>query len=181
MNMNYRTDRLLLRVLQPEQANQVLDFYVTNKDFLEPVETTRPENFYTLTFHQKTMQQELQSFLKMQYFRYWLYLLDDYSAPIGSVSFNSFQQGYFSSCMVGYKLSKHACHQGYMTEALDRLLPQVHSSCKVKRIEAMILPSNQASIALAERLSFVKEGYLHSFAQINGRYEDHLLYTHLDE
>ena len=81
--------------------------------------------------------------------------------------------------MVGYKLDERSCHQGYMYEALSCLLPELSQTCHVKRIEAMVLPENLASIRLLERLHFIKEGYLHSFAQINGEWRDHFLYTYL--
>lgn len=50
---------------------------------------------------------------------------------------------------------------------------------EMHRFEAMVLPENESSIRLLEHLHFVREGYLHSFAQINGQYRDHLLYTYI--
>ena len=49
------------------------------------------------------------------------------------------------------------------------------------RVEAMVMPDNNPSISLLERLNFNKEGHLKDFAQINGKWEDHYLYTYINE
>lgn len=80
--------------------------------------------------------------------------------------------------MIGYKLDQTATGNGYMQEQL----PFAAFGCKhyeMHRFEAMVLPENESSIRLLEHLHFVREGYLHSFAQINGQYRDHLLYTYI--
>lgn len=179
MHTIYRTNRMNLRVLRPGQEDVVLYFYEKNKNFLEPLEPTRPEHFYTMGYQRSNLVCEYNSFAKLQYMRYWLFLPEDPYHPLGSVSFSNFRKGAFSSCMVGYKLDEQACHQGYMYEALSCLLPELSQSCHLRRIEAMVLPENTASIRLLERLHFTKEGYLHSFAQIGGEWRDHLLYTYL--
>ena len=51
MQFKYETDRLRLEVLPQEQGWAVCRFYKDNKDFLEPFEPKRPENFYTREFH----------------------------------------------------------------------------------------------------------------------------------
>lgn len=181
MHTIYQTNRMYMKILKPGQEDIVLSFYERNKNFLEPLEATRPERFYSLDYQRSNLVSEYNSFAKLQYMRYWMFLPEDPYHPLGSISFSNFLKGAFSSCMVGYKLDERACHQGYMYEALSFLLPELSQSCHVRRIEAMVLPENSASIRILERLSFIKEGYLHSFAQINGTWRDHLLYAYLNQ
>ncbi len=82
---------------------------------------------------------------------------------IGSVCFSNILKGAFCSCMIGYKLGEEYCGKGYMQEALTKLIPIVCSGLSIRR-----------------RLHFIKEGYLHSFAQINGVWEDHILYSYIN-
>ncbi len=181
MNVLYTTDRLDLRILHnTSDAPAILDFYERNREFLEPVEPARTTNFYTLEYQRNNMNWEYNAFVKSNYIRIWIFPKNA-CTPIGCISFSEFQKGVFRRCMVGYKLDHAHYHQGFMTEALSTLLPIVAKEYYLRRIEAMVMPTNLASIHLLENLGFLKEGYLHSFAQINGVWKDHLLYTYLPQ
>ena len=81
--------------------------------------------------------------------------------------------------MIGYKIDQEHLQQGYMTEALAYLVPLVCQEYHFRRVEAYVMPDNEPSIHLLENLTFIREGMLHNFAQINGKWEDHYLYTYL--
>lgn len=179
MNISYTTDRLRICLLQPSQADIVLDFYEKNRSFLEIHEPLRVSNFYTYKYQQSNLSCEYNAFFNRSYLRYWFFLKGNDSTPVGTVCFSNFKKGAFCSCMVGYKLDKDYCHKGYMYEVLSFLLPIVCKDYDMHRIEAMVMPDNTPSIKLLERLNFEQEGYLRSFAQINGKWEDHYLYTYL--
>ncbi|MDD7403263.1 MAG: GNAT family N-acetyltransferase [Butyribacter sp.] len=179
MQFIYQTERLSLQILNAEQAQTVCDFYCENKDFLEPYEPKRPANFYTASFHASNLSCEYHAFLKLSYIRYWIFAKENPSVPIGSVCFSNFMHGAFQKCMLGYKLGETACHNGYMTEALSFLLPIVMQEFHLHRIEAFVQPDNTSSIRLLSRLGFAEEGDLSSFAQINGIWTDHLLFSYV--
>lgn len=180
MNVSYTTDRLNLMILQPSQADMILDFYERNRSFLEPYEPLRNSKFYTYKYQHSNATCEYNAFFKRSYMRYWLFTKENTSLPVGTVCFSDFKRGAFRSCMVGYKLDKDNCHKGYMHEALSFLLPIVCKDYMMHRIEAMVMPDNIPSIKLLEKLGFEQEGYLRSFAQINGKWEDHYLYTYFE-
>lgn len=179
MLTTYKTDRLVLNILNPSRAGLVLDFYSKNRDFLEPHEPARTKLFYTLEFHRANLSCEYNSFIKQTHIRYWIFLGNIPDKLIGSVCFSNILKGAFSSCMIGYKLGMEYCGNGYMQEALSMLIPAICKAIPLHRIEAMVMPSNLPSIKLLGRMHFTEEGYLHSFAQINGVWEDHLLYSYL--
>ena len=174
----YQSERLELRILKPDSSSAVLDFYERNRNTLEPVEPLRPQYFYTITYQSRNLTWEYNAFLKSKYIRYWMFRKNS-NIPIGCVCFSEFQGGAFHRCMIGYKLDQTATGNGYMQEAIAFLLPLVAKHYEMHRFEAMVLPENESSIRLLEHLHFVREGYLHSFAQINGQYWDHLLYTYI--
>lgn len=178
MKTEYKTRRLILRILTPDYAPCVLSFYQRNKKHLEPWEPMRPHAFYTLDFQRSNLSCEYRAFLKTEYLRYWIFLADDPTEPIGTISFSNILHGAFQSCMLGYKTDASHTQKGYMTEALLYLLPLVCREYHLHRIEAYVMPSNQPSIALLTRLSFQQEGLLHDFARIRDDWQDHLLYTY---
>ncbi len=61
---------------------------------------------------------------------------------------------------IGFALRQDHWGQGYMTEALRRLLGFSFEELKLHRIEADVDPRNEASIRLLEKLGFQREGYL---------------------
>ena len=182
MQFIYETDRLRLEILPREQGWAVCRFYEDNRDFLEPFEPRRPENFYTREFQSANLACEHRGFLNLSHIRYWLFSLDDPASaiPIGSVCFNGIQRGAFQKCAVGYKLGQASCHRGYMLEALSFLIPLILDDLKLHRIEAFVQPDNASSLRLLTRLGFREEGYLSSYAEINGQWKDHLLFSYIN-
>lgn len=61
---------------------------------------------------------------------------------------------------IGYALGQPYWGQGYMNEALKRLVQYAFEKLSLNRLEADIDPRNTASAKTLERLGFVKEGRL---------------------
>jgi RimJ/RimL family protein N-acetyltransferase len=61
---------------------------------------------------------------------------------------------------VGYVLGRPFWRQGYMHEAMQRMLRHAFEDLDLVRLEADIDPRNRPSARTLERLGFVKEGYL---------------------
>ena len=179
MRPEYETKRLLLSVSHPDKAASVLTFYENNRDFLEPYEPSKRPGFYTLEFQRSNLTFEYNSFVKSRYLRMWFYDNQQPEIPVGTVCFSNFLRGAFSSCMIGYKTDKDHLRKGYMMEALSFLIPLVCREYRFHRIEAYVMPDNLPSITLLEQLTFHREGLLHDFAQINGQWENHYIYTYL--
>ena len=111
--------------------------------------------------------------------RYWIFTKAHPNVPIGSVCFNNFLHGAFQKCMLGYKLGETDCHNGYMREVLLFMIPLIMQEFHLHRIEAYVQPDNFSSIRLLTRLGFIEEGYLSDYAQINGKWVDHLLFSYI--
>lgn len=181
MQFTYETSRLLLRILSSDAASAVQQFYTDNRDFLEPFEPARSENFYTPEFHQSNLLCEYNAFLRLSYFRYWIFLKEAPCKPVGSVCFSNILHSAFQKCTIGYKLGQNHCHNGYMYESLSLLIPLLCKELGLHRIEAYVQPDNVPSVRLLEKLGFTEEGYLREYAEINGRWTDHLIFSYLAE
>lgn len=178
MKFEYQTEHLTIKVLHPDHAGLVLDFYQRNRDFLEPYEPLRLPNFYTMELQKSNMSYEYNAFIRSIYLRVWLFEKKDPCTAVGTICFSNYLHGAFCSCMVGYKMDKDHLRKGYMKESLSYLLPLVCREYDFRRVEAYVMPSNLPSIALLEKLGFEPEGLLHRFAQIQGEWQDHYLYTY---
>lgn len=177
MQMEYETDRLLLKILTPKDAKAVLDFYKRNAAYLKPFEPERPENFFTEAYQEANLLAEYNAFIKFSYLRMWIYEKENPGNPVGTVCYSHFFRGFFQKCSVGYKTDYEYICRGYATEALRYTLQLICEEYGMHRVEALTLPKNDASIRVLEKLGFQKEGYLHSAARVNGEWRDHNLYA----
>lgn len=170
-----------MNVLLTGDARKVLDFLREGASTFEASETPKHENFYTLSYQRTLLNYECKLLKDRVGVRYWLSLKDNPSKIIGTVSFSYCRKDPFYSCQIGYKLLPEYWHQGLATEAISSLMPEVCNYLHVHRVQALVLPSNESSIRLLERLDFHKEGLMKESFLINNKWEDHLLYTYINQ
>lgn len=170
------TDRLQLKVLDESAAEQVLNYYMSNKTFLSPWEQTRNDVFYTKDAQELSLKLDYDAILKGELVRYWIFEKDS-NALIGSIALTNIIRGIFKSCYMGYKLSERHVGNGYMVEAAKAVIDIAFNDMKLHRIEANIMPHNTASIRVVEKLGFDFEGKSPAYLKINGKWEDHNRYA----
>lgn len=168
----YETDRLILRQIDESWAEEVLQYYKRNRNFLAEWEPERSEEFYTFDYQQNFLLADAQANRDGKVFRLWLTYKDERKI-IGSISFNNIVRGVLQSCIMGYKLDKDEINKGLITEALTKAVQVVFEELKLHRIEAPIMPNNMASIKVVSKLGFENEGLSKKYIQVNGQWEDH--------
>jgi len=179
MQFHYETERLHLLICNEDYAAALLTFMIENREFFAPYEPRREAAFYTEEFQAQVLRAEFQAMLRHTYIRYYLFLKEDPTHIIGTVSFSNISRTEDKSCRVGYKLDQNHTGKGYATEALSFLLPQVHNDLHIHRMEADILLENAPSLRLIERLGFSYEGVARSSHEIAGVWRDHLRYSYI--
>jgi ribosomal-protein-alanine N-acetyltransferase len=92
---------------------------------------------------------------------------------VGVVNVSEIVLGNFRSAYLGYYGFTPHAGRGYMTEGLALVIRWVFRVLRLHRVEANIQPGNRASIALARRLGFRKEGLSPRYLKIGGRWRDH--------
>jgi [ribosomal protein S5]-alanine N-acetyltransferase len=72
--------------------------------------------------------------------------------------------------------------QGVATEAVRQLLHQAFHSqgLSLHRVSAGIMPENLASLGIAARVGFRREGFAPQLVRINGAWQDHVLLAILE-
>jgi ribosomal-protein-alanine N-acetyltransferase len=180
MKLEYSTQRLLLKVLSPENSIAVLDFYTRNKDFFEPFEPDRMDTFYSESFQHANLVYEYNLFCQFKYLRLWLFHKDDPNTVIGTICFSNIVKGAFQTCMVGYKMDQNHCNKGYAKEALSYAVQLIFQEYGLHRIEAFVLPSNEPSIKLLKGIGFEYEGIAKKCIKLDGIWKDHLRYAMVD-
>lgn len=172
-----KTQRLILKVENEDKAQDVLDFYLRNREHLSPFEPQVSDIFYTLAYQQKALSYEFQEIMKGSALRYYLYLKSDPSRIIGSVNLAAIARGPFCKAILGYKLDRQMVGYGYASEAVCHLLHLAATDLKLHRIEAHVVPTNKPSINLLDRIGFRCEGIEYQSTKIAGKWQDLLRYS----
>lgn len=96
---------------------------------------------------------------------------------IGEVHLSDVRRGPFQSATVGYWIDKEHAGQGLMPEAVVLVLQFAFDELDLHRVEISIVPRNQASRRVVEKLELRNEGIVDGYLQIRGEWEDHLRYA----
>lgn len=179
MNHTYETDRLYLKVLSRYDARMVLDFYTANAKEFARYEPLKEEDATNLNYHALMLDYELESFKKNSLLRLYLFEKDNPFKIIGTVSFRNISQAFYQCATLGYKMDKDYRRRGYMAEAIAKGLEIMDEELHLHRVEAIVMPSNEPSVLLLEKLNFQREGLIRDKVFLNGKWEDHYLYSYI--
>lgn len=174
------TVRLIILPLREDSAPQVLDFYKRNECFFAPWTPDREADFYTIERQRERLALETREMENGTRIKFW-FLRRDNGKLIGFVDFWDIIRGAFQSCTLGYCLDKDENGNGFMAEALHVAIRHVLDEEKLHRIEANIMPRNKRSLRLVKRLGFKREGLARRYLMVNGKWEDHVHMTLLNE
>lgn len=155
-------------------AEQVLDYYLRNKNFLKNFEPKREDTFFTLEFQKELLKKEIKAWNDKKSYRFYIRDLRDTNKIIGLIGINEIVYGAFLSCFLGYKLDKDYINKGIMTSATNLIIDFAFNNLKLHRIEGNIMPKNKASLRVLEKCGFINEGISKYYLNINGIWEDHI-------
>lgn len=91
----------------------------------------------------------------------------------GAVNVTHIVRGAFCSGYLGYFAFAGHQGQGLMAAGLQAVVRHAFGPLKLHRLEANIQPGNRASIALAQRCGFAREGYSPAYLKVRGHWCDH--------
>lgn len=177
MLLEYETKHLSLKVIKQDQAAQVLDFYLRDKELFEKYEIDRLPDFYTTKFQKQVLAFENKMMKQGSMYRFYVFRREDPQQIIGTISFHHISQGYFSSCEIGYKFSSEFHHRGYAAEAMRKIAGLIFDELGLHRIVAWVQPDNVPSIRLLERVGFQREGICRDYLKLHGEWTDHVQYS----
>lgn len=169
------TERLVLRLASERDAEAIVDYYRSNREFLAPFEPLRPSGFYTNRFWELQARRSHEDFRAGVAVRLFILRREEPGTITGYVSLTGITRGPAQFCYMGYNLAEHEQGQGLMTEALREVIHMAFADLALHRIMANYMPHNQRSGKVLRRLGFQVEGYARDYLMINGRWEDHVL------
>jgi ribosomal-protein-alanine N-acetyltransferase len=105
-------------------------------------------------------------------------LLDD-GRIAGLFNLNNIVRGVFQSADAGWLVASDCTGRGIATEGVIALLDVAFAPPPIglglHRVQAAVIPANLASLRVAARCGFKREGFSPEYLRIAGRWQDHIL------
>lgn len=95
----------------------------------------------------------------------------------GEININAVHRGAFQSAYVGYWVDHDLAGKGYMPESVVAVFQHAFDDLGLHRLQISIVPRNQASRRVVEKLGLRDEGVAARYLEINGVWEDHVRYA----
>ncbi len=169
------TSRVIMRLLDDADAEQVVDYYRRNRVHLEPTSPARADSYYTVEHWQKQIAASAADFDAGRAIRLYLFQRPGDDRVVGSISFSEIVRGPLQACYLGYALDAAEQGRGLMTESLRVAIDYAFREFNLHRVMAGYIPTNERSGAVLRRLGFVVEGFARDYLLIRGHWHDHVL------
>lgn len=149
-----------------------------SRAFLEPWEPVWPADDLTRSAFRRRIRRYNNEVRNDLGYPFFVFRSED-KALVGGITLNNVRRGVAQAVSLGYWIGAPHARKGHMSAALAALIPFVHTTLRLKRIEAACLPHNAASMRLLEKLKFQREGYARQYLCIAGEWQDHVLHARL--
>ncbi len=172
------TERLLLRALGPEDAPRLLQYVVENREWLAPWEPSHPGSYFTLEGQRSILRHCLEDRRAGAGVLLGIFEREAENGLLrGRISISGIIRGIWQNGFVGYSISASRASQGYMTEALRRVVRFGFDDLELHRVQASIIPRNSSSQRVLEKCKFRHEGRALRYLKIKNVWEDHDLFA----
>lgn len=175
--ISLRGKRVLLRlpVLADYEAWYALRR--ASRDFLRPFEPRWTEADLARKVFASRVRRAREEAEEGTDFSFFVFVVDgDTETLVGGMTLSNVRRRAAQFVNLGYWMGQQFAGKGLMTEAVGASLPFVFDTLDLHRIHAAFLPGNVASRKVLEKNGFVEEGFAEKYLQINGRWEDHVLF-----
>lgn len=165
--------RITLRNITPDYANELLDYYLRNKEHLMEYEPTRDSKFYTYEAQKTALIEGYKQLMNGTGVEFGIYKDEKL---IGRIRISNIVQGVFKSATLGYSMDKDFEGNGYMKEAVNLVLEYAKEELELHRIEASVLTNNEKSKSVLLGCDFKEVGLNEKYLFINGSWRDHITF-----
>lgn len=171
-----RADGLYLRAPEPGDFEAWASLRALSRDFLTPWEPVWPADDLTRPAFRRRLRRQAEDIDRDEAYPFFLFRAAD-DALLGGLTFGQIRRGVAQTATMGYWMGAPFAGKGYMSRAVRAALGHAFGALRLHRVEAACVPSNDRSRRLLESCGFRREGYARAYLEIDGRWQDHLLFA----
>ena len=165
--------KITLKILMPNDDDDMLDFYIRNKKHLENFEPNRDNIFYTKQVQHNILTESYRQYLNGSALDFGIYKNE---TLIGKIRLSNIVYGIFKSGIIGYSIDKDEQGKGYMKDAVSTLTKYAFEELDLHRVEASTLTDNEKSKRVLLGCGFKMLGVNEDYLYINGKWQDHITF-----
>lgn len=171
--------RVLLRPLRTDDWDQWREVRIRCRDWLEKWEPRQEPGAADPALEREAFRARCGAWDRQRHFdaAYGFGMFLSNGRFAGEVSLGSVQRGPFQMGYIGYWIDEALSGHSYVPEGVVLIMRYAFETLLLHRLEAAIVPRNNASRRVAEKLGLRDEGTATRFLQIQGVYEDHVRYA----
>ncbi|RNB91917.1 N-acetyltransferase [Brevibacillus fluminis] len=178
--MRLEGEKVFLRRLLASDAGELLDLRSRNQAFFQPFEPIQPTDHYTLEAQLAAIELAHVNWEKGLAYGFGICTAES-ARLIGRVNLANVVRGAWQNCTIGYFIDQSQNGQGFMTEAVKLAGRFAFDEAGLHRVQAGVMPHNVRSIRVLEKAGFRNEGLSKRYLNINGVWEDHLIFARTSE
>jgi ribosomal-protein-alanine N-acetyltransferase len=176
-----QTERLVVRTPAAGDAAAIARYYDENREHLAGSRPRVGEEFFTESFWSAQVEASEAEFRAGRSVRLFVFPRDDGARVIGNINFTQVIRSPAHSCVLGYGLDRAHVGRGLMSEAVGAAVEYMFREQRMHRVNANYVPRNERSGRLLRRLGFVVEGYARDLLLLDGRWEDHIVTSRIND
>ncbi|MEV0457712.1 GNAT family N-acetyltransferase [Catellatospora methionotrophica] len=161
------------RLATLDDAPAVSALYQANMDFLLPFEPIRPDGWFGPEGQREVLATALERHARGECVPHVI-LLD--GRIVGRINLNDIVRGPFLNCHLGYWVSQDVNGRGVASAAVAAMIRVAFEEHGLHRVQAGTLVHNVASQKVLARNGFVRFGLAEKYLQIEGVWQDHILF-----
>jgi len=171
-----RADNLYLRAPEAGDFEAWAKLRALSRDFLTPWEPVWPADDLTRPAFRRRLRRQAEEIDRDETYPFFLFRADD-DVLLGGLTLGQIRRGVSQTATMGYWMGAPFAGKGYMSRAVRAALGHAFGALRLHRVEAACVPSNDRSRRLLESCGFRREGYARAYLEIDGRWQDHLLFA----
>ena len=175
IDVNIQGDNILLRPAVLDDYEQWAQVRGRNRELLKPFEPAWPEKCLERDFFKRRIERLTEDWLCDRCYAFLIFEKTG-TELIGGININNVARGAAQFASLGYWLDAQWQGRGLMAEAGRGVLDYAFTILKLSRMNAATLAHNQKSRNMLSRLGFAEEGFAKKYIQIDGHYQDHVLF-----
>ena len=161
----------MIRLLTPDDAEEVTALYVTNREFLAPFEPDRPDEFFTAAYQRRRIEASVDDL--------WRWAILDGERIVGTIALADVLRGALQLGNVGYWVDRTHNGRGLASGAVSDVIDFAFGPGRLHRLEAGTLVDNHASQRVLEKNGFERFGLARKLLKVQGEWRDHVLFERI--
>lgn len=163
--------------LTPDNAQEMLDYYIRNFNHLKEFEPQKDRSFYTYEVQYSILMESYKQLIDGTGID--LGIFKD-NKIIGKIRISNIVYGVFRNAFIGYSIDENEQGKGYMKEAVKLVLKYAFSELELHRIEATAMVENTKSQRVLRSCGFKELGISEKYLFINGEWKDHVVFYNVN-